>query len=304
MPATATERWTGVSYTPGVSALRAFDVPAEDAEQALAAVPIVAGSTHPKDATLTASAPEAVTNGGPRNFIVSVRYSPASIDAAQKEKLKPRIQWWLSTSREQWDIDAKQRPIVNSAGDAFDPPLERDQNDRGFSIFRYETTYDLELAETYDQAVNDSDVVLLGRYKFKRGQLKVDSYIPLGQLPFDIGLFEVEYRFAFRRDGWNYRAVDQGLTSWGVDSASGKLVKMPIVYADTGEQVTEAVKLNGLGAPVDSASFKVMSRRGVIDAANNPTPPDPAIVERVANTGTYFIRYQRYNELPYVRLTL
>jgi len=309
----ATPRWSDFSHAYGVSAFVAYDVQADSSSQALGAVPYTAGNTFEKDAALTAEQPEARTNGGPRTWIVGVKFSPANANAQQKDRNKPQIQWWRQVSREAVDADADGNPITNSAGDPFDPPPEKEFGERGFSIFRYEKSYDLLLAESFEDSVNDAAVTLLGRYKFRPLQLKFDSYLPTGRVAYDATEIEMEYRFSIRRDQvpnakvspWDWRLIDQGRAGWGQDS-NGKLIRQPFTFKKTNQsggvdQVTENVLLNGFGVPVDTDSYRVGAGR--LTANANPRPLPAAIVERAKN-GVAFIRPKKFRRMPFQGLHL
>lgn len=285
MPVQATLRWSDVSLSYGVSATLSWDVNADNEAQALSAVNVSVGSTHPKDSNLIASAPVVRTNGGPKVFIVTVSYAKAG-DSQAQDPDKPSVQWSRNVTREQVDRDAEGNPILNSAGDPFDPPPERDFGERSFSIFRQESVYDLDLAERFEDTVNDGTVTFLGKYTFRDGQLKLDSYLPVSRFPFDAVRVEMEYRFSFRRDGWDYRIIDQGRN--GFYSKDGDITKAPI-YAGDGTQISSDTLLDGGGSPLDD-TLRVGKTGGNPVSATNP--PVGATVER--GDAAAFLKYKRY----------
>lgn len=293
----ATPRWSELELAYGVSAVRSWDVLAADAADALASGGIdQQGTTHPLDASLVADQPVAKCVG-PKFWQVTGNYKPAN-QPQGTPTTKPKVRWRRGTSSQPFDRDPDGNPILNSAGDLFDPSPEKEVGDRFFSVVRLERFYDLAKAEKFEDTVNDADFIFLKAYQFQKGQVRVESILPTGEYFYDATAVEIEYAFAVRRDGWKWRLIDQGRRGWYTDGADNKNKKAEIFGPD-GTQVSSDILLDGGGAPFDLASYKV-SRNG--STPINVPGPKGATVEK--GQAAAFLLYDKFPEAPFAGLEL
>lgn len=174
---------------------------------------------------------------------VTVQYSstdPAAFDAQNPLNSPPRISWGLSRFTSVAEFDINQNAILNSAGDYFDPPLEKDDSRQVLTIVRNEPTYDASMTYVYKDSINE-DVF----WGLPPGVVKLmDRSAELqhsGDCPINGGYYwEVKYEFEIRPEGWTRYVLDQGLKQLD----GGNLVN--IVDAN-GEPISSPMLLNGEG---------------------------------------------------------
>lgn len=133
------------------------------------------------------------------------------------------------------DQDRDGNPIVNSAGDPFDPPLTKDDSRPVVRVVRNEPTFSLALAYQYRDKVNgqawlgaEPRTVKAAPVKFRRLFHPTCGFY-----------FQVAYEFAFNPKGWTRRPLDAGLRQ-KVDGAFEPI-------KDKGEPVSAPVPLDGAG---------------------------------------------------------
>lgn len=140
--------------------------------------------------------------------------------------------------------DNQGRAILNSAGDAFDPPVEADDNRPMLTVSRAEATYDPILTYNYRDAVNADPFwgfpPLVWKMKSRRG---TRTYNP------DAGTtsgyyWEVNYEFELNPLGWTRWILDQGLKVAGAGGGAQAINAKD----GGGENVTSPILLNGRGA--------------------------------------------------------
>ena len=115
-----------------------------------------AGSVHPKDALMFAGAAEA-RPAGPLLWDVTITYqSPPATDPEHENPLdQPPEVWTTSESySETIDTDAQGKPIANSAGEPFDPPLTETVEIEILHVRKNLPSFDLGKAIRYRGGVN------------------------------------------------------------------------------------------------------------------------------------------------------
>lgn len=190
------------------------------------------GEAHPAVAGFVAQKPEADAIG-PHFYRVIVRYSEArgggTAEAEPENPLARRagISWDLETTTEPIESDIEGKPIMNSAGEPFDPPIEMPFSIPILRIARNEA---------------QSNIAQIIAYAGGRGATNTDSFF--GAQPHEAlcriiresqqveGTYTYwrrEYEFAFRQVdrekglvGWSLRMLNQGYRiDTGDDDADG-----------------------------------------------------------------------------------
>lgn len=155
------------------------------------------------------------------------------------------------------DIDADGKPIVNSAGDLFDPPVTIDDSRPILSITRNERYFDPDLADMFRDAVNLDEW-----FGFPPETVKVAKLVARLTKDQDIGYFYVvSYEFAINRDGWVRKILDQGFRELNGDGTATKAI-----VDKKGQPLSAASLLNGegkklaVGSEPVSLEFKTYKR--------------------------------------------
>jgi hypothetical protein len=223
-----------------------FDDPHWGALAARTAIPVVVGnryttgSEYDNGAFCQSIKAECTGSDDGCTWIVTAEYGPydANRYPADPTQHTPSIKFSFAQFDEDVDLDQAGRPVVNSAGDSFDPGVRRDDSRPVIEISRNEVTFDALLVDQYQDAVNAGP--FLG---YEPGTVKV--YQIGGELQFspDIGFYwTVSYAFHVKSEGWKKRVLDQGLRQ----ISSGK--RVPILA--NGVPVTDPVPLDGGGRPL------------------------------------------------------
>jgi hypothetical protein len=193
----------------------------------------------------------------PRVWIVRVEYGPPANEREQDQEpnplLRPAVLSWgfAKSSRVAWR-DSKGKPVVNSAGEFFDPPVECDDSRPVLTISRNERSFNPALAISYQDSVNADS--FLG---FRPGVVKVAGISATNQVENNFFYWAVHYEFEFRREGWTTEILDQGRNRL----VDGKLV--PIYQRDKNGQpidnliVAVPVKLNGEGGELVNSNPEI-----------------------------------------------
>lgn len=107
--------------------------------------------------------------------------------------------------------------VVNSAGQPFDPPIERTVFDPVIVIERNEADYDLSVHTQYNGAVN-SDA-----WQGNAAGTCLLRVSAAKQFEAGVEYWRVRYEVSIRADGWDARVVDEG---YFIDGASGDDVEL------------------------------------------------------------------------------
>lgn len=165
-------------------------------------------------------------------YEVSVQYK--SID--DPLAISPVIKWDSESSQEPIDEDANGKSIANSAGQAFDPPIQETFHDKILKIERNEGTFDYERASAYEGSINSDTFWGFAAGKVLCRAMKADPRRVAA-----LAYYTVNYEFVIREDGWKRRIKDQGLATKNDD---GELVIAKDVDDNT---MTEPILLDGSG---------------------------------------------------------
>lgn len=240
----------GRAHVEGAADSRAFDVVLADVtsiaagkREALTAsgVPVI-NSAHPADSRLWLDEVVAV----PRSlyhYDVFCHYSSAEGGwhvHPTHEKAIPR--WNVIATEEPVDFDIYGAPIVNSAGEAPDPPLLETFYDMVLTVERNESDYDPIAAHPWHGAVNTD--LFLG---FAAGTAKCVRYT--ADLVRNVyTYYQVSYEFHFRvlPVAWQRRLLDRGFRELTGTDDDGRPVYTNATDA-AGKTISEPILLDGAG---------------------------------------------------------
>jgi hypothetical protein len=192
-------------------------------------------------------------DGDSLGWIVTAEYGPYSALWAgggpdQNPLLQPiDVSWSQRTQEVAADVDVYGKPIVNTAGDPYDPPVMKDLIIRVLTVVRNEAAFNLSLVQQYadTQAIN-SDAFAGYAPLFA----KVESIIPKSVFHQDVGwYYQMTYTFELISPlspyaglyGWRKSVINQGIRA--INTTSGALFHVTL----KGIPVTEPVLLDKNG---------------------------------------------------------
>lgn len=177
-------------------------------------------------------------------YKVTVEYGPFDLvrDVENPLDAPPEVSWTFAQFERPVDQDVNGNPIVNTAGDPFDPPLMRDDSRPVLEIVRNEPSFDPNLAKGYKDRVN-TDVF----FDQAPGTVKVANITGRRKYNQNIGLYyEVKYEFAFQDEGWSSNVLNAGLRQ--IDNSTNPPGRSPILIK--GVPATEPIPLDNNGEPL------------------------------------------------------
>lgn len=145
-----------------------------------------------------------------KQWLVDVDYGPYDPTLNSESPLDNRTQkaWSFAQDTEIVDVDANGNAVMNTAGDLFDPPIERDRSRPILTVARNELTFDPSLAALYKDKVNADP--FLG---YDPGQVKCSNISATEEWYPGIGIYyRVNYEFHFNTDdgGWQRKILNAG----------------------------------------------------------------------------------------------
>jgi hypothetical protein len=238
---------------------RTFKVVTDDrkvgAKAVLAAVPVAFRDAYTNG--LAAAAPGYETDTGAfcqaknaqctspdgRTWTVTVDYAPFDPNSQQDENPldePPQMDWDAADFEEVVEQDVDGNPVINSAGDPFDPPLTRDNSYPILVITRNEATFSPGLAYSYRNKVNAATF-------FGSGPRTVRCRPIVGKKQYHAAFgtyYQVTYRFEFNPDGFDKNVLNQGLRrKAGTDRKA--------ITTKEGQPISSPVPLDADGVPLD-----------------------------------------------------
>jgi hypothetical protein len=184
----------------------------------------------------------------PLTWLVTVSYSNHTDQPElgnPNPLLRPaEIKWSFAQFQRIADIDQFNNPVVNSAGEPFDPPLEKDDSRPVLVITRPEAGIDPGLFYQYRDAINSDPF-----FGAPAGTAKVQSIEATRRFENNFYFWDVTYTIHFRPDGWDLNVLDQGYNA--LDANGQPTVRILDKY---GQALAKPALLNGLGQKLSSAT--------------------------------------------------
>ena len=147
------------------------------------------------------------------------------------------VRWGSERYERVVDEDINGDPIVNSAGDPFDPPLVIDDSRPVLQITRNEATFDAGLADAYKDTINSEPWRGNDAKTWKVAEItgKREFHAEFGYY------YVVDYEFHFRPETWTKRVLNQGMRA-----KSGSTRKA--IATSDGTPISTPVPLDAAGA--------------------------------------------------------
>lgn len=208
------------------------------------------GDPHPDDASAWCEslAVQCVDEGG-KLWEVTAKYSSTADagSAADNPLSRPvTITWEDYEFEEPVELDVLGKPVLNSAGQAFDPPPTRVASRPVVVFTKNQAEFNASLAQQYKNKSN-SDTW----WGLSAGQAKVAS-IRASEEKEENGItyYEVRYEIHLNEDGWKKRILDQGRMERITFESTDYVIYRAIIDPETKRPVTDPVPLNGAGGPL------------------------------------------------------
>ena len=253
-------------------------------------------------------------------FIASYVFSNGPLQNSAAGLLDPpRVSWQDGVTMEPLEKDLDGNPIINSAGDTFNPAPRDEIITEFFTYTRNEPYFDLQTARKYRKSVNSDTVNITGVGLFKPGELKICKISPVGDYAVIVGndqipFIKVSYQCEIRTgkvitlptvgdvsNGFLLRILDQGKNGVYLDGTTYKTDQ--IFSPDLSSPVPDNVRLNGKGAPL-LRTYKV--GKSGHERANQDPPKgavlDPPQVNGQAVGDGVFLQYKTLTFQPFAPL--
>jgi hypothetical protein len=322
MPAQCSEDWNGRGLNQAANgqwqATRIWQViDAANEADALAAAPFpgsdlipALNASHPQNARLIVTNRNPVTDGGPTTWKVTVSYSIVAITGGGGDgdplNTTPIVSWGMGEITLAVDRDVDNKAIINSAGDAFDPPLQRTFKTLRLRIVKWFPIFDLALSDTFTNTVNSNNFQT-GNLAITVGQCLCTGILPAEDYPitstaipigFDFEIIRGLYNNQFPVKPYSTYVKDQGRRGWYTPAGGSTPTLGDFHYAD-GERVDQDVPLDGTGKPIDTT---IRVTKSLIAPANNPTPTTNTLAPFSTAAAKWFefklIREANFSGLP------
>lgn len=208
-----------------------------------------------------------------------------------------KISWNVGLTSEVFDRDIYGTAIANSAKDPFDRPAEAGVPELLLSVSRWEPApFNVARAVSYIGTVNVAGTTVAGN-RIEEGQCLCQNIAPIGEYTQSTRYIEVVYQFQLRKQGFDFRVLDQGKRGWiNLGGRYAGLQQSEIFYApDTSrnqpgdQQITDAVRLDGKGKPIDLKKFLGKYNSDLLDG-----PPLPPTVTVQQTPDAVFLVYKIY----------
>lgn len=169
-------------------------------------------------------------------------YDPSQFDSQNPLDAPAKVHFGLSRQSIACDQDNAGNPIVNSAGQSFDPPIEKDESRLVLSVDVNVASFDPILISQYKDSVNNGEFwgCPPKTVKFMNASAELDFS---GDCPVNNGFFwAVTWEFEVKEDTWAKKILDQGLMC--LDTSTGNLQHCA---DEEGQPSSEPLLLDGAG---------------------------------------------------------
>lgn len=194
-------------------------------------------------------------SGAPRKWQIEADYSSEPLKTADQTNITdptqrpPEISWTTAHYRKAIDKDINGKALVNSAGDYFDPPPEKDASYWVANIKKNVPSVPTFIL-AYTDAINSDSFTIQGMTVNPKVAKLMDINISNVQTEGDYSFVVFEYSLEFHPETWVYRPLDQGFTTFSNFGGRQRIVD----ESTPPRQVTSPVLLNGEGQTLDNPS--------------------------------------------------
>lgn len=215
---------------------------------------------------------------------VEVSYSTVTPNEAQNAEnpvdRAPTVRWNFQAYQRPCVSDVDGSPIVNSAGDPFSPPLEREEKRPLLSVSRFENMFSPGMALAYQYAVNSDTFMGVDPGYCRCNGIQAELHYEKNQY-----CWKVEYEFEFRKEGFTVQVLDQGFrklrsgTPETMRDRQGTPLSSPGLLNGQGGQLSECYTAIETTAPGPTDTF--------IEVADIDVFPDAPFVVKIGNEIIY-----------------
>ncbi len=200
----------------------------------------------------------------PYYWLVTVEYDTAGSPV----NIPWEVQWGCVHYQQAINEDVYGAPIVNSAQDQFDPPIEVDFNRFELTIVRNTLAFDVQQAAGFIDTVNDASV-LIGHVSgtfayFPPATLKCNEFSGSWFTKGSTRYWRVTVKVQHNVDEWTLRVLDRGYNQY-FDEGSDLTVRIRDKF---GHPVAKPYLLDGLGFKKETTDFPVYLNFYGYEAAN------------------------------------
>jgi len=211
--------------------------------------------SHPNDPFLRVQTIRSKRSGSSLLFEVTVTYGqldPGEGGGDNSNPLDsgPVRRWSFASRSEPVDVTDGGKPIVNSAGESFDPPVCEEKYDLVLTITRNQATFDEKAYEEYRGATNKEPFM-----GFEVGECMMANISGEEVVQGDFIYWRVTFEIHIRREataegtiigGWKRRVLDQGFRTFFENDDDGKPIYTNILDSN-GQPITAPALLDGDG---------------------------------------------------------
>jgi hypothetical protein len=303
----ATRVWTVFSTDPNWSSSSVTPLPGND--------PLPnGGDPHPQNAALVATLGTTKATDNPTVWEVTMVYRITPNVSLEPNPLLQPPKWRFLIGEESVPLffDKDGNPIVNSAGDFFDPQPQDIRGTLSIRITRCESTYDVNKALQYMNSTNSDPWVLPNGQTVQPGQARMHSIEQIGDVDKNSRYVPMCYVAYLTPNDFNLIAVDQGFQSWDTPPGGSGPALEKIYNASTGLGATSVspnptlisapALLNGYGQAMVPANYQL----GIMGGSPTANPNTLPYITRVTTTpgvvGLKFkqLKLQAFNALNLV----
>lgn len=216
----------------------------------------------PENGFLTLRRISAAHHGStPLAWVVTGTYSSAPIDRREQDKQdfgpldRPATRRWSTVQyREAVEEDVDGNAVVNTAGDLYDPPPERDTANWTVTITKNVASVPPFIIN-YQNTLNDDDISI-GGLTVAEGLAKINA-IEIGDKMNESGVdfYQFSYTLEIKKAGWDLRLLQQGLRQKNEIDGTGRIpcvdnngrpVSSPVLLDIDGIQQTDPAKISAV----------------------------------------------------------
>ncbi len=148
-------------------------------------------------------------------------------------------------------------PVLNSAGDKFDPPIEIEASNWQLTAKKNIATVPSWLMD-YRDSLNHASITIAG-INFQARELRLNS-MTIGEWTYenDIGFYPFEIQIAQKQETWIHDLLDQGTHEIKTINVGGVSTEERLRIVDgRGQHITDPVRLNGSGGKLSPADAPI-----------------------------------------------
>lgn len=261
-------------------------------------------SLHPElGANATVKNMAVVQAKSPNEFVVQVNYETPSRTPWNPTGIV-YLSFQITTRQEPTDRDANNNTIVNSAGDPFDPAVQKEVSTVIITILKWQTSYSANTALTFVNCANSVAMTVTGVGAVGVNCMRCLNYGPIDKIATVATRFQCAYQFEYDPNGFYHRILDKGYRGWYI--RTGETTKRIGHIMDMNRQPVASPVLLNNGMPVMAEAYVADDGKFGAWVSNPqlPTSPTALTVEAPASGVGMILKYPKYNLVDYAGFNL